>query len=372
MKIKSQILLFIAALLSMPIWSNDGVYTTSGNHLIPITDMDVSIKKEILTIKKRNNEIYVTVDYTFFNHGKRKTVIVGFEAMRPFGDANEEISTKGHPFMRNFTVEMNGQKLNHKVDIVTQKTYADNGIINSLTQSEIRKLNDDSYYYDDYFYVYNFNADFKPGENKIKHTYVFRHSSSTAMLYSFNYVLTAANRWKNNVIEDFTLILDMGDMQEFNVANSAFAHENDWSIQGKGVLKTGIDNSYFSDPVKVLKCYIKHGEIVINKKNFYPTEELDVFSVNLFEYFEFNPSMSVHDNLMVYHCEAYSPQGELAIRILRNYPFAKKGYVFKNKELKDYYESIFWYQPDENYSGERHTLNDEELIWVDYFESLLK
>ncbi len=48
--------------------ANDGSYYASGNHLIPVFETDISVKKEILTLKKiRNRFIEVTVYYEFFN-----------------------------------------------------------------------------------------------------------------------------------------------------------------------------------------------------------------------------------------------------------------------------------------------------------------
>ena len=41
--------------------ANDGVYYTSGNQLIPITETEISVRKEILDITKRNDQIQVHV-----------------------------------------------------------------------------------------------------------------------------------------------------------------------------------------------------------------------------------------------------------------------------------------------------------------------
>jgi hypothetical protein len=65
--------------------ANDGAFYAKGNQLIPILEKTICLQKEILTIKKVDNEwIDVTVYYELFNPGKTKTVLVGFEAHWPW------------------------------------------------------------------------------------------------------------------------------------------------------------------------------------------------------------------------------------------------------------------------------------------------
>lgn len=46
------ITLLASILFSHFIWANDGAFFAKGNHLIPINETDISVKKEILSIKK--------------------------------------------------------------------------------------------------------------------------------------------------------------------------------------------------------------------------------------------------------------------------------------------------------------------------------
>ena len=39
-------------------------------------------------------------------------------------------------------------------------------------------------------------------------------------------------------------------------------------------------------------------------------------------------------------------------RVCRNLPFAHRGHVFKDKKLKAYFESQFWYMPDPSYKDD--------------------
>ena len=45
--------------------ANDGVFYASGNQLIPITETDISVKKEVLTLNRVGDHIEVTVYYEF-------------------------------------------------------------------------------------------------------------------------------------------------------------------------------------------------------------------------------------------------------------------------------------------------------------------
>ena len=55
---------FLFLLMVLPligVKANDGVFYAQGNHLIPITETDISVKKEVLTINKVGEVIKVTV-----------------------------------------------------------------------------------------------------------------------------------------------------------------------------------------------------------------------------------------------------------------------------------------------------------------------
>ena len=78
---KSKIIFFLLLLLANVVRANDGRFYISGNHLVPISDADIRIDKEILTIRIADDGFaYVDVDYTFNNLAEAKNVRMGFEA----------------------------------------------------------------------------------------------------------------------------------------------------------------------------------------------------------------------------------------------------------------------------------------------------
>ncbi|MFV0565090.1 MAG: YARHG domain-containing protein [Flavobacteriaceae bacterium] len=52
----------------------------------------------------------------------------------------------------------------------------------------------------------------------------------------------------------------------------------------------------------------------------------------------------------------------------KNLPFARRGYIFKNAELKDFYENLDWYIPNPNYIPETETLTKHEKNWIEKYK----
>ncbi|MBQ6728814.1 MAG: YARHG domain-containing protein [Bacteroidales bacterium] len=362
--------------------ANDGAFYAEGNHLIPITETDISVKKEILCITRvaRPKDSYprfsftVNVYYEFYNPGAPKDLLVGFEAP---GDGNEN----GNAYIHNFKVLMNGQSLPHEVarifyplkddgclDWGNMKGYYKNGHFVKPTKEQLDGLTDeDSPYYpwdaDPFYFVYHFNAHFNKGLNIIQHTYDFEGSDLVYMDYLFDYVLTAANRWANNGIDDFTLELDMGERTSFAIHRSFFNDANEWTFTGKGRVGQMLE----VDDLFCMSCPVFHvqsGKLVFHKKNFHPEGELSIISgsycsdaIELVKarYIDFNFNQM----------PAFSDEQEK--RILKNLPFAYRGYVFKDKGLQRFFESTEWYMPNPDYQADMTKFDKGEKQWVQFF-----
>lgn len=341
-----KILLIICLLVTQISIANDGAYFASGNHLIPIEECDISVQKEVLNIVRKGEFIYVTVDYTFYNTVDDKSIIVGFEAPSPSGDVNGYPVKGGHPYIHNFKVLMNGTLLKFKKAIVTEDNYFNNGKINAKKESVV--ITDDFNANDpEFYYVYYFNARFKKGENKIIHTYKFNASGSVAEHYNFDYILTAVNRWSNGQIDDFTLNINMGDDTYFDIRNT-FGNSKDWTIEN-GRRIDNFDN-------EATGFVINKGGITFKKKNFSPKGELFLKSVRDFVWSGYDVFNSKIANLPA-NIRSYDGNfnittksvDEKSFKILRNLPFAIKGYVFKTKFIQDYYLRQLWYRPNPDY-----------------------
>ena len=123
---KKSFILLLFALAYIGAKANDGVFYAQGNHLIPATETDISVKKEILTIHRVGDHLEVTVYYEFFNPAKAKDLLVGFEASAPYPYEEEYMqSFPEQPHMRNFKVVVNGEPLRYQVAHVAGGYYDD-------------------------------------------------------------------------------------------------------------------------------------------------------------------------------------------------------------------------------------------------------
>ena len=61
------------------------------------------------------------------------------------------------------------------------------------------------------------------------------------------------------------------------------------------------------------------------------------------------------------------PVNDRSKNILKNLPYARRGYVFKNPDLQSYYTKQLWYQPDPTYVPDLNKLTEKEKIWLGQF-----
>ncbi len=359
----------LAFLFSHLLMANDGSYFASGNQLIPIFETDISVKKEILTIKKVNNkQIEVTVYYEFYNPKEAKKITVGFEAFAPSGDVDGAPINGKHPYMRDFTVILNNATLPYKVAYVDDSLYAQSGKVKSLNLNTFDGSTEGNDI--DFYYVYHFEATFKKGLNIIQHTYTYDVSGGIDVNYYFNYILTAANRWGNNQIDDFTLILDMGEFETFTIDKSFFNNIDEWTIDGVGKAENIIGEEGSLTPNDGVKFHIRTGTVTFKKMNFKPAGEIAIYTLNYYPYFDGNEvgylPFSNYQPLSYIDFEIQEGLilSTLQKKVLKNLPFARRGYIFQSTDLKNYFENLDWYMPDPSYLPVVENLTSEEKEWI--------
>jgi hypothetical protein len=355
-------ILFVCFLLSIESFANDGAFYAAGNQLIPIQETSISVKKEILSMKKVNNEyVDVTVYYEFFNPGPEKTITVGFEAGSPAGDVNGTPRKGQHPYMHDFTVIMNKAFLKYEIAYVSDSKYLEKGIIKSKKLEEVLKnINDETSV--DFGYVYHFKANFKNGLNIIQHSYRYRVSNSVEMYYEIAYVLTAAKRWGNKQIDDFTLLLDMGNFESFNIQKTFFLNKKDWILSGVGKCIDTIYSWKYREKEKLLRFHIRNGIVVYHQKNFKPSGELYIAS-------ERYHGENMDKNYLLFSIEHYEyidgeTADEFTRKVYRNLPFARRGYIFQSADLQAFFSRMDWYMPDPNYQPDLEMLDEKEKKWI--------
>jgi hypothetical protein len=365
--------LSLLLLLSFSVsYSNDGAFRAAGNQLIPMYETDISVKKEILTINRiSSGKAAITVYYEFFNPKSNKELEVGFEATSPMGDVSIRPVNGQHPYITRFTVNMNGESIPFKVAIVSDSLYYNKGKFKSKTLAQTNKeINENDLVY--FFYVYHFKALFKPGINIVTHTYTVDLSSSIYENYALEYILTAAGRWANRQIDDFTLQINMGEFQDLSIQNTFFSNAAEWQIPTTA--KSTVVKKKENDETDMTEFIIRKGMLVFQKQHFKPIGQLYIHSFNY--YFYNGPEdINTYDGLFNYKREGLpfsiedqdgikKPANEPSKRILKNLPFARRGYIFKSPELQAYFEKQPWYKKDEKYEPVLAGLTQKEQAWL--------
>ena len=372
------LLLIITTLLCLTISANDGIYYTSGNELIPMQETDIRVQKEVLTISLGDDHMAkVDVYYEFHNATPdNKTIRIGFEAEPPY-NTSDKLCTQGiHPYIKNFTVNINGNDLTFKnavcqlgkfapIDTKAWKLDSEMGtsLVNSSTGQTI----------DNYAYVYYFDATFKPGINRVHHTYRYTMSQSVGMAFSVPYKLSPATRWAGGKIGDFKLIIRADNTaKHFVFATASVNNAMPQVAEGTGkVRKTTLygNDGYW-------EVSLRNGALTVHLTDFSPKpeNELNIQSADVKSsydevarfgaFYDRSTSMSLSIWSQINHKQQLSTK--FLKRIAHNLPYANRGHVFRNTQLKKYFESLWWYMPDATYTDSTSDFTTSDWDYIKY------
>lgn len=385
---KSSFSLILLLLIgTLTVTANDGIYYMDGNQLVPLTETDVEVRREVLTISLLDDGYaMVDVQYQFFNPTfSTKHVVMGFEADPPYNDWKYSYKRATHPYMRDFTVEMNGRNVVYNSTLCTNFEYP----IHPIDTSKQYYIYSDVLYeegtgpeYDveaqgvPFTYVYYFDAAFLPGMNTVHHTYTYKLSEINVIPYYLNYKLSPAARWANGKIDDFTLIIRAQNTAKHFRVNS-FSDKGTFSvIEGVGKIRYSKD-IYGGASTEVT---LRNGAIAMHITDFVPQSDknLQIYSaLNL----ELNDKghyivgrsydrgtdreiQILEDPANAEYFNTADPK--LLVKIVHNLPYANRGYVFKNKQLRQYFEAQWWYMPDPAYIPDDEDFTDVDRRYANF------
>lgn len=341
--------------------ANDGVYYMAGNQLIPYQETTIEVHKELLQFTRKNdNVLQVRVRYELFNPGDEKTIVVGFEASPPYGDF-PDIETLGttHPYMYDFEVKINGVAMEYKTTILLDS------VIQKEHQAEALKSGNPDYSglkgrEEEFTYVYYFNATFSPGNNVIEHFYEYEAGKSVYEQYMMGYKLEPITRWANGQVDEFVLELDLGEFQEVAISGLG-EYKHNWDYDGTmGTYLVGDNEYYYREEL----FYTRSGYMTLRLLDFKPKEYL-MISAPFFMDCLMDRTFDADNKNLSYsdYCRYDSAVNERSYRILRNLPYARRGYVFNTDFIQQYYETMPWYQRDEG--AGMPAITEEELEWIE-------
>lgn len=361
-------LLMLAAVVTA--WANDGVYYVNGNHLVPVQENDIAVTKEILSIRIADDGYaYVNVYYEFTNRGAEKTIDMGFEASLPY-NSGDKYNPKGvHPCIKDFTATLNGQKMTYSNGVVKASDDDNPTNFKKLDTSKWRIADQDDWDMGNTIltnangqevhiaYAYFFRATFKKGVNKVHHTYRYMMSNGVYRAYEIPYWLMPAMRWANHQIDDFTLRISCeGSAKHFYLTERPLGTPQFRVVKGKGKVRR-MSNSTIGGYTEVT---LRDGMVEWQTKNFKPKGDMWINSADQLIMMEdsrdigsfydragFIPQTTINFRA-AYGREAKSNKEEKEFlgRVVRNLPYANRGYVFKDANLKKYFASQWWYMPD--------------------------
>ena len=279
--------------------ANDGVYYTSGNFLVPLRETDISAKKEVLEITLcKDSFATVTVDYTFYNNSEDKTVTMAFEAAAPY-NAWVPINRQGsHPFIEDFTVLFNGEPLPYRNALVgitanfsssedarNRKDYLApldpnewkgyGEVADSLLPMDDVLINPalpDSFC--SFAYAYYFDAPFRKGENRVRHTYRYKMSWGVGRDYEVSYTLTPVTRWRGGQVDDFTLRIKSETDREIVMNDSLFLGAP-FKLEGIGDIYQ-LQSDYWGYSQCLFAPLMEGNVLEWHSTNFAPTENLHI------------------------------------------------------------------------------------------------
>ncbi len=370
-------LLSIFLLCSAAANANDSEYFTSGNQLVPLSETDISIRKEILTIGLQDDKFAnVTVYYELFNPGTTdKTVLMGFEADPSYNDDYVFHPDGKHPHIHDFTVEMNGEKLSYQNAVCQQGTP--DGLqpidmskyeVCEETVTTVHPIGNDTLFIP-FSYVYYFQATFKPGLNKIRHTYKYTQSRGVGFAFKIDYKLTPATRWANHQIDDFTLVVRADHTAKHFLIDEELFDMAPWRLtEGEGKQRVT------PHPGRSLREFsLRNGAYTWHKTNFCPKSELSITSADEIYLFNeratfgafYDRSSSLELNFGKERTNNRMKE-DLRKRIAHNLPYAHRGHVFNDRVLDDYFSTLWWYIPNPDYKDDQSDFTEIDKQFLAY------
>jgi len=341
--------------------ANDGAYLSSGGVFYPMKETRISLAKEFLSFTVRDKKAQVDVLFEFMNpEASERTLMVGFQAPSAAGDVQDEVSSASQ--IRDFRVLHEGKLLPYAMKVADCEDCP-------LLDPSDRFFTQ----FDAGVFVYLFELTFKPGVNRVQHSYEFPASEDVATYERYSYILRTGSKWAGTSIGEFTLLVDMGPNRHFYVCD-VFGKEAAWSILGTGKLSAEVFAHFRPDSAPYKMVRTLSGRLLVTARDLKPDSDIEfgAFSQRLFngnvqeDKSAMNPKLrSALYDLTPRHgnhqFDSFSPD---ELRLLRNMIYALHGYSFADKKLLDYFSRFDWYIPDPNLRMEEIRLSPEEQRFV--------
>lgn len=356
-QMKSTFTILFTLFMTLFAFGNDGVYLTHGGIIYPTKESKVSLDKEILSFSVQDKVCRVDILFEFNNpENVERKLIIGFQAPTAAGDVSDNVSNTNQ--ISDFTILANGKILPYQLKVAT------------CEDCELKEPKDIEFSQSEQgVFVYLFELTFKPGINKINHSYSFPASSNVEYDQFYNYILTTGSKWAGGKIKNLTVSFDLGYNKYFYVSD-VFGKNANWSIIGSGKITNETFQNYDNDTQKMVR--IMSGRLQIDIANFEPKKNIEFGIIHEHTFFTASSKQIANNLFLALKHQTldmnYFEEKELTkeeLKIVRNMIYAQHGYAFKNKDLQDYFAQFEWYIPDPNLTLAQIKLNEKETKFID-------
>lgn len=345
-ELKVYVLQLFIVFTSVVVYGNDGVYLVRGGAIYPTTETKISMEKEILSFSVDDKEALVKVYFEFNNPEQiERKLLVGFQVPTSGGDVADEISNLNQ--ISEFRVMQNGQIIPYTL----KAANCEDCELKNPEEFQFSQANQG-------VFVFLFEVTFKPGLNKINHSYRFPASSNVSFSEIYNYILTTGSKWAGGQIKDLTVEVDMGENSYFYMSD-VFGPQAHWNIIGSGKISDKTIELYGDISCKMIRLLSGHLQIYV--QNLRPVQNIEFATLQMYA-----NSKRLIEN------KSYHSYSKEELKRLRNSIYAQYGYCFKDEALNVYFSQFDWYIPNPNITIKDILLTEEEKKLVDLILELEK
>ncbi|MEI8202750.1 MAG: YARHG domain-containing protein [Bacteroidota bacterium] len=325
------IVLLICPLIA---FGDDAFMGTRGGNVFPIIrNNKIRMSKEEIRIKMLKDSCTVKCKFWFTNESNDTVTSV----YMGFPDYFEGIA-QGSTALRNFSC---------KVNSFPMEINKERQVTSPATDSTLNNF-DSTYANYEYWYCWYVEKILPHQTILVENTYTGEWGGNVEGIMSFSYLIGTAQTWYNT-IGNGKVVFDYSE-----VASTLFI-DTSYEDLSKGMIRKFYDDS-----------------AVFLFNDYYP-EWNEQLEVKFYPYWRC-PYMFSDDTETSYPIEeeygTFAHYSKERLRLMRNEIFARHGYLFKDENLKLFFEQRSWYRPDPAFSEKK--LNKYEIALIELLKRLEK
>lgn len=323
----------------------DGVYYDQGGNIQPLESTKISMDRETLVFQCHGTYASVSVYFEFNNPTDEDiTHRVGFEIWPPADEAFCPDSSI-QEIVRDFRIMHEGKVLPYQLMLAEHEEAE---LVPATGELEWNMAG---------VFTYLFEITFHPGVNRVKKSYEINASGNLLNRWEYHFSLATTFQWAGNRVKNFTLILDPGKNEYFEVLD-IFGEDAEWNIIGTGHL--------LGETRGMRRARILSGQLIVRAENLNLTDGIHFRAIGVHGFVSPDPyefldaklrdsDMLQHYDMLRYLTLRETSPGEFTreqLQFMRDYVYAMHGYPFQDPDTRAIFSSFEWYFPIPNLGAE--------------------